>query len=145
MCSKETRAELDLFPDFTCPPLLHSWNWRHLPFACPAYPFLHPLPFFFGCTRGMWDFPGQESNPTHSRDNSESLMAGPSENASALFGKTSLLFGKYSSLVFKCMEHVELTYSCPLVSNQSACSAPFPTLRMLVGSRTLDPVGARES
>lgn len=40
--------------------------------------------FFFCCSHGMWKFPGQRSNPshssylTHSKDNTESLTTRPS-------------------------------------------------------------------
>ena len=43
--------------------------------------------FFFGCTRGMWKFVGQESNPnhssdlSHSSDNAESLTTEPPGNS----------------------------------------------------------------
>ena len=30
---------------------------------------------FFGCTHGMWKFPGQGSNPCHSNKNTKSLTA----------------------------------------------------------------------
>ena len=33
--------------------------------------------FFFGCARGMWDFLGQESHPSHSSDNARSLTTRP--------------------------------------------------------------------
>lgn len=39
------------------------------------------LPFFFGCTCGMWKFLGQGSNPCHSSDNTGSLTRyAPHEN-----------------------------------------------------------------
>ena len=40
------------------------------PFPTPLRSF--PL-FFFGCTRGMWQFPGREWNLCHSSDNARSL------------------------------------------------------------------------
>ena len=61
-------------------------------------------------------------------------------------GKTSLPFENYSSLIFKRMECVTLTYRCPLDSSWSAYSALFPTSQIPVSSRMKTwPNGGSES
>jgi len=49
------------------------------------YIYIYFFFFFFGHTHGMWKLPGQESNPRHSSDNTNSITARPPGNSQTSF------------------------------------------------------------